>query len=120
VALALVTGAAPIGAFIAPELVDARVRDVFERVTIEEDIGGHPFGLLEVVGAHATAQREVGIAKGNPENPLTREELLTKFWDCYEFAGQPVPRVAAERVIELVAGLPTLDSTSRITALLGA
>lgn len=120
VALALVTGAAPIGAFIAPELVDARVRDVFERVTIEEDVGGHPFGLLEVVGAHATAQREVGIAKGNPENPLTREELLTKFWDCYEFAGQPVPRVAAERVIELVAGLPTLDSTSRITALLGA
>jgi 2-methylcitrate dehydratase PrpD len=120
VALALVTGAAPIRAFVEPESVDPRVRDVFDRIAIVEDLAGRPRGLLEVVGAASTVRREIGIAKGSPHDPLSRDELLAKFWNCFDFAGGPIPRPAAQRVIELVGVLSTLDSTSQITGLLGA
>jgi aconitate decarboxylase len=53
---------------------------------------------------------------GSPANPLSRERHLAKFRACWHHAGLPADK--GERLIALVDGLETLDSTAALIALL--
>ena len=49
------------------------------------------------------------IAKGDPRNPISREELLAKFWTNIDFS-RTVTRENAERFVKMVEDLENLDN----------
>jgi len=57
------------------------------------------------------------IAKGDPRNPMSREELLAKFWTNIDFS-RTVPRENAERFVQMVEDLEKLDSVKKLVDLL--
>jgi 2-methylcitrate dehydratase PrpD len=119
VALALATGEAPISAFVDPTTITEAVRELFERVSFGELESAAARPVLEVVYASGRViAREVGVARGHPGNPLSRDELLAKFWACHQYANSPISAAAATEVIEVIDDLPRLESTSRLTSLL--
>jgi 2-methylcitrate dehydratase PrpD len=59
------------------------------------------------------------IARGDPRNPISREELLAKFWTNIEFS-QTITRENAEKALEMIEGLDNLDSVRKLTKVLVA
>jgi 2-methylcitrate dehydratase PrpD len=59
----------------------------------------------------------VEIAKGDPRNPLSRQELLDKFWMNIDFS-RTITRKNALRFVEMVEDLENLDSVRELVDLL--
>jgi 2-methylcitrate dehydratase len=53
----------------------------------------------------------VDTPKGDPKNPMTDEEILTKFKDCASLA--PVP-LEVERLLELIHKIESLDDITEL------
>jgi 2-methylcitrate dehydratase len=58
---------------------------------------------------------QVSFAKGEPENPMTAEELVHKFRDC---AGGVLPAGNINRILELVLNLESLPEITELMQLL--
>jgi len=64
-------------------------------------------------------QKSVDFARGMPERPLIKEELMDKFHDCVSFGGKPLPKSNIKRIMSLVDGLEkTKDVRSLIPLLI--
>jgi 2-methylcitrate dehydratase PrpD len=57
--------------------------------------------------------RFVEVAKGDPRNPLSREDLIAKFWTNIEFS-KTIPRENAEKVLKLIDHLESLDNVRNL------
>ncbi len=55
------------------------------------------------------------VAKGNPANPMSYEEVAAKFLDCAAFAKWPVDR--ARSIVEMVRGIEQVADVRTLTAL---
>ncbi len=62
--------------------------------------------------------RRVDFPRGEPENPLTKEEHLEKFRDCVSYGGKPLPKENIERIISLVDGLQEVKDVRTLIPLL--
>ena len=87
-------------------------------VALDERVGA---GMESVVAVRTAdgrvVERTVAYPKGEPENPMTWDEMQAKFTEWSE------PVIGASRaaqVIERVASLESLASMSELTANLGA
>lgn len=99
--------------FTDEKVRDPRIRDVMRKVRITN----HPEFAedVEYFGTEVTIRlksgqehrRVVPRAKGHPENPLTRDELLSKYRQCADVALAPAAR---ERSIALLERLDELDA----------
>ena len=98
----------------------AEVRRLMQRtsVALDERVGA---GMESVVAVRTAdgrvVERTVAYPKGEPENPMTWDEMQAKFTEWSE------PVIGASRaaqVIERVASLESLASMSELTANLGA
>lgn len=56
--------------------------------------------------------------KGGPDNPLTFDEVTAKFRGCMGSADRKIPAENADKIIELVKNLETLEDSRELTALL--
>ena len=65
----------------------------------------------EVITGHAEKQR------GYLDNPLTKEEIIDKFWKCVDFS-KTVSRQNAEKALAMLENLEEIDKISRIVDLL--
>jgi 2-methylcitrate dehydratase PrpD len=61
-------------------------------------------------------ERQVDISKGNPEVPMTSEELSVKFADCARASLEPQAMKAA---VDGLQSIETLAAISDLTACLG-
>jgi 2-methylcitrate dehydratase PrpD len=57
------------------------------------------------------------IARGDPQNPLSKDELITKFWINVEFSGM-LPRENAEKALAVMENLEKLESVRKLVQLL--
>ena len=48
------------------------------------------------------------MEKGHPDNPMTVEDVVAKFYQCVPFAAKPLPDTAITRVIDNVLALETV------------
>ena len=72
-------------------------------------------GIMEVFttsGAHLT--QRVDVPLGQPDNPLSDEQLAAKFRDCASHSLLPVSSEAVERAIEMAANLEDLSDVSAL------
>ena len=58
--------------------------------------------------------KQVNYPKGNPDKPMTKEELIDKFFDCSELLAIPIGRDELDRVVDGVLNLEKLDDATRI------
>lgn len=62
--------------------------------------------------------RETNLIKGSPENPMTTEEVVTKFRRCNEFAAKPLSSEKIDGIIEQVLSIENLAGVADVGHLL--
>ncbi len=101
-------------------LDDAEVRRLMQRtsVTLDQRFGSGMESIVSLRTADGrTIERTVPYPKGEPENPMTWDEMQAKFT---EWSAPVIGAERAAQVIESVASLQSLSSMSELTANLGA
>ena len=101
-------------------LDDTEVRRLMQRtsVTLDERFGSGMESIVSLRTADGRViERTVPYPKGEPENPMSWEEMQAKFTEWSEPA---IGAARAAQVIESVASLESLASMSELTANLGA
>lgn len=112
VAVALMEGKVFWDQFSEENLANPEMQRLARAVSIEPDTS-----LNRGVSCHLTVRMKDGTTyestvdypKGSPQNPMTRDERLTKFFSLAEGA---IPREQAERVADAVESLETTDNVS--------
>jgi 2-methylcitrate dehydratase PrpD len=105
-------------------VLDERARDLTRRVKMYTHdgiesrwkMGSRPVHVRIRFRDGSIRERQVDISKGNPEVPMTPEELGTKFADCARACLEPQAMKAA---IARLRNIEALDSISELTAQLG-
>ncbi len=59
-----------------------------------------------------------GFPYGNPQNPMSMEDLIGKFRDCASFAAKPLPKGNIEKVIKMVTKLEQVKDVGEVIRLL--
>jgi 2-methylcitrate dehydratase PrpD len=54
------------------------------------------------------------IAKGNPEKPLSWDELIEKFRDCLSYGAEKLSRPAVSRIINMVRNLENIQDVGKV------
>jgi len=117
-ARALLDGEMRIAQFTEEKVLDPRAQELLKRVKYVHPESAEGQRLPEVVTVTLRNGRqyshEVLIAKGAPDNPLTREELTAKYRDCARLVLTPE---ATEHSLKLVSHLEELEDTAELTDL---
>lgn len=105
------------------ELTDAATHDLARKVTMRSDGGSNPNALvpIDVVLTLKNGEERrwhCDQMLASPSRRLTREQHLTKFRRCWDFAHAPLPESAREALIAMVDELETLPDIRAMTALL--
>jgi 2-methylcitrate dehydratase PrpD len=77
-------------------------------------------GVIEVVttsGARIARRQEAPL--GQPDNPLSDDQLVQKFRDCAQHSARPIAEEALDRVIDFIDHLEDVPDVAVMTALLG-
>lgn len=114
VAIGILEKKATLSQFIDEKVRDQKIVETMKKVRMEADPALSPdgyTGAATVVSLKlkdgTILTRRVDQPKGNPENPLSREELLDKFRSC---ASLSMNRDSIKRVIEKVLNIEKLNS----------
>ena len=119
VATALLRGSVKPEHFTEQAIRDPRTNELIEKIDFADLPAGRTgFSITVYTKDGAKYSAESKIARGDiPGNPLSRDELLAKFWDNVEFASRH-KRADVERLLELLEDLEELRSMDEVTRLL--
>ncbi len=126
VATALVKKGVGIADFTPEAIKDPQVIGICQRVTtrmapeLDEGLGGKAIepAVVEVKtkGKQVYSNR-IDIAKGDPMNPLSFDDIAEKFRDCVRYSVRPLSRDNTERAIDTVRRLEEVKDASRLVQL---
>jgi 2-methylcitrate dehydratase PrpD len=119
VATALLRGSVRPVHFTEQAFGDPEVNELIGKIDFADlPAGNRGFALTVRTKDGGEYSAESQIARGDiPGNPLTRDELLAKFWDNVEFANKH-KKSDVEKLLGLLEDLDGLDSMSEVTQLL--
>lgn len=116
VAIALLDGEVSLKQFTDEKVLNTEVQNLIQKIRL-----AHPpnwptgVNLTQEVMVKLKDGREyshrVDTPKGDPKNPMTDEEILTKFKDCASLA--PVP-LEAEHLLEMIHKIESLDDITEL------
>ncbi len=122
VARAIIDGKVGLDIFTDSAVRDQKVLELAERVQMnldnnlkKTDAAGRPCRVTIRLKNGQTYSREAQHAKGGPEFPLSEDELRSKFFDC---AKEAIPTESAQRALEHIQRLETLDSVRPVCDLI--
>jgi 2-methylcitrate dehydratase PrpD len=120
-ALALAHGEVRLDAFADGALVDPHLHRLGRRIAVVVDTNPDPNALAPqtvVIRLQDGREHRVEVRHmlGSPARPLTRAQHLDKFRRCVQSGAVPLVGDAADRVIDLVDALDTLDNTNALIA----
>lgn len=123
VANALLRRSSKLVHFEEDQVRDPRIAALTKRVNVIADKGlearGHtPLDMRVVTRSGKEYLRRLDIAPGFPGNALTKKDHEQRFWDCIDFAGKPITRESAERIVSLVTGIEILNDIRVLIPLL--
>jgi 2-methylcitrate dehydratase PrpD len=101
------------------ELTDAKTYELAQRITMEADGNPDPNALVPqqvVIALNDGRELSWGcdVMLANPARRLTREQHLTKFRRCLQFAAEPLRRGTADTLIELVDHLEAVEDVREL------
>lgn len=76
-------------------------------------------GVIEVnvKGGEVFSQR-VDFAYGHPKNPISMDDLITKFKECCNYSRKPLSQGTIERVVDLITHLDKVEDIGQIVELI--
>ncbi len=86
-------------------------------LTVREDVGRSGIVELSLIDGRSASKR-VDTPLGHPSNPMPREMLEAKFFDCAQHASLSLPRENLERVAHIVDTIEQVDDIAIIPRLL--
>ena len=121
IAAALADGRVGLATFTDDAVRRPDLRKLMKRVVVREErrASAFPIGGRAVVSLNtsdkANHTRIVETPRGDPQNPLTWDELCDKFRDC---AAAVLPGSAIEGAIETVAALDEIENIRKLVSAL--
>ena len=118
VATALMRGSADIDDFGVDAIRDQSLLNLIGNVSVLEDgelTRQYPMKRMAIVSVFTkdhTFSEIVSFPKGQPENPMTLDEILQKFYDCGHFAEMP------ESSLNAVKEMVLMDSECQVISLM--
>jgi 2-methylcitrate dehydratase PrpD len=62
--------------------------------------------------------KEVGVAHGDPDNPMSSQEVNEKFRDCASYSARSLSKQDVEKVVRMINNLEDIEDVREITRLL--
>jgi len=122
VARAIIDGKVGLDIFTDSAVRDQNVLKLAERVQMnldnnlkKTDAAGRPCRVTVRLKNGQTLTREAQHAKGGPEFPMSEDELRGKFTEC---ARQAIPAESAQRALDSIQRLETLDNVRQVCDLI--
>ena len=121
VAAVLVRMALRLEHFDEPAIRDPRIMAVIDRIDVTADPElqekGRNAAVVRVKTKDGMTHEEIVLSpRGRPENPLTREDHIERFNQCFDYAG--MPRENAERILSMVLQLEDLPDVRALIPLI--
>lgn len=119
VAVGLIEGHAGINDFNESVYCRPDVKKLTSKVSVEEDpelsalIPNKRASIVEVVTTDACYIKRVDVAKGEPENPMTKVDIINKFYESTKFVG--LSEVKSRTIVERVLSSDITIAMSEIT-----
>jgi 2-methylcitrate dehydratase PrpD len=114
VANALLRKSSKLEHFEEPLVRNPNIMDIIQKVYIEADpiLDERDETAVEMdvrtKGGDIYSKR-IDIAAGFAERPLTREEIMERFWNCIGYTRKPVPKEKAEKLVSWIGKLEELE-----------
>jgi len=121
VATAFLNGSVKPEHFTETAIRDPRTNDFIKKIklTASPDIKFEAARVTVTLNDGRELTESCEVAKGDPRNPLSKDEVIAKFWTNVEFCGR-ISREKARRFLNIVENLEELDSVRRMIPLLVA
>ena len=122
-ATGLVKNRVSLSSFTEEAIRDADILEVAGKIKVEHD-PKYDTGGLEPVRIEVTMKDgsvhsvERLTATGSPENPVTFDECVEKFYGCTEYSALPMPRAHADKIVEAVKALDDMEDIGELVRLL--
>lgn len=109
--------------FDEPAINEPRIMDIIERIDVSADPElqkkGRNAALVHVKCKQGITYEKIVLSpRGSPDNPLTKEEHVERFHNCFNYAGMPLPRENAEKILSLVTQLEEVPDIRTLIPLL--
>ena len=106
-----------------PAIRDPRIMEIINRIDVTADPDleqrGHNGAVVRVKTKQGTVyEHSVLSPRGRPENPLTKEDHIDRFNDCFNYAGKALPQKNREMILSMVSHLEDLPDVRKLIPLL--
>lgn len=121
-AVAMVKGNVILRAYTEEGLNDREVLAMAQRVRYQPIPQEEKTSYIPTVEVHTQNGKlyasQIEHPQGSPKNPLSQDQLETKFRDCVSFSAKAIPHANIDRTIGLISRLETLHDATEIIKLL--
>ena len=109
--------------FDEPAIRELGITDIIDRIDVTADSElekqGHNAAIMRVKTKQGSNyEKIVRLPRGGPESPLTREEHIERFNNCFGYARKPLPQENIERILSMVSQLEELPDICNLIPLL--
>jgi 2-methylcitrate dehydratase PrpD len=122
VANALLRKSSKLEHFEEPLIRDPNIMDIIQHIHVEPDpiLDERDETAVEMdvrMKDRTRYNKRIDIAAGFAERPLTREEIMERFWNCVGYARKPIPREKAEKLVSWIGRLEELEDVRSLIPL---
>jgi 2-methylcitrate dehydratase PrpD len=123
VASALVRKSLKLQHFEESTVRDPRIKEVVDRIDVTPDPNLEREGRF-AANVHVTSKKGITYEKivrsprGGQGDPLSKEEHIEHFSNCFSYAGKPLPSENAEKILSMVSQLERLPDVCNLIPLL--
>ena len=120
-AVALLYGSVKPEHFTEQAIRDPKITDFIKKIklTAIPDVEFEAAQLRLIMNDGREFVESQKIARGNPLNPISKDDILAKFWTNVEFNGR-ISKEKATKFLQIVENLEEVDSVGRLIPLLVA
>ncbi|NWG02146.1 MAG: MmgE/PrpD family protein [Syntrophaceae bacterium] len=100
--------------FEEPFIRDPKLMDIIPKIHVEADpiLNERDETAVEMEVLTKSGDKynkRIDFAAGFAERPLTREEIMERFWNCLDYARRPLSREKGEKLVSLISKLERLE-----------
>jgi 2-methylcitrate dehydratase PrpD len=118
IAVAIVKKSVTIGDFTEEAIRDVNILKVAAK--IESKLDDRPLvnnvtpEWVEIQTANNIYKKQIDYGYGAPQNPISLEDMINKFYDCVSYSIKPVYRSNADRIVQMCTNLEKVNDITEI------